>query len=377
MKLQEYQGKELFRAVGMPVPPGDPAATVDEAVAIAERIGYPVVIKAQVLVGGRGKAGGVKLAHTVDEVRQHAGAILGMDIKGLTVQKVLVAQALDLAEEYYAAITLDRDARRHVVIVSAAGGMDIEEVAEKTPEKITKYWIDPVIGFPPYAAREVCFAAGFGTDVAPAAAVILQKLWQAYVRYDASLAEINPLAVTADRKVWALDCKFIIDENALYRQNVTAEGETDATDPLEKLGKERGLNYVRLDDGNIGIIGNGAGLVMSTMDAVRDAGGRPADFLDIGGGAKAEVVANSLDLVLQDPNVKGVLINVFGGITRCDEVARGLMEGIKRTNPQVPLVVRLEGTAAAEGRALLAESGLPFAKGLREAAELIVHKSLG
>lgn len=376
MKLQEYQGKELFRAVGIPVPPGEVATTPEQAAEIAGRLGWPVVIKSQVLVGGRGKAGGVKLANNAEEALAKSTAILGMDIKGLTVEKILITQAVDIEAEYYVAITLDRDVRRDVVIVSAAGGMDIEEVAEKTPEKIIKHWIDPAIGLPAWLARDICFRAGFDQEAATKAAAMIVKCYTAYVKYDATLAEINPLVVTPKKEVWAVDCKFIIDDNALFRQKVTAEGETDATDPLEKIAQAKHINYVRLDDGNIGIIGNGAGLVMSTMDAVRDAGGRPADFLDIGGGAKAEVVANSLDLVLQDPNVKGVLINVFGGITRCDEVAKGLMEGIKRTNPQVPLVVRLEGTAAAEGQALLAESGLPFAKGLREAAEMIVAKSL-
>ncbi|MEO7994701.1 MAG: ADP-forming succinate--CoA ligase subunit beta [bacterium] len=376
MKLQEYQGKELFRAAGLPVPAGEVATTVDEAVAIANKLGYPVVVKAQVLVGGRGKAGGVKLAHSEAEAREKATAILGMDIKGLKVEKILITTALDIKSEYYAAITLDRDKRRDVVMVSAAGGMDIEEVAATTPEKIVKYWIDPAVGFPSYAARDLAFRAGFDPAVAVKAAKMLVQLYQAYIKYDASLCEINPLLVTPTDEAWAADCKFIIDDNALFRQKVTAEGETDATDPIEKLAQSRHLNYVRLEDGNIGIIGNGAGLVMSTMDAVRDAGGRPADFLDIGGGAKAEAVALSLDTVLQDSNVKGVLINVFGGITRCDEVAKGILEGIARCNPKVPLVVRLEGTASAEGLAILADSGLPFAKGLREAAELIVQKSL-
>ena len=376
MKLQEYQGKELFKAVGLPVPDGDVATTPEKAVELAESYGYPVVIKSQVLVGGRGKAGGVKLADNADEVREKAGAILGMDIKGLTVEKVLVTKAVDIESEYYCAITLDRDARRNVVIVSSAGGMDIEEVAEKTPDKIVKHWIDPSEGFPAWAARDIAFRAGFEPKLANKVAGMMLKLYTAYQKFDATLAEINPLVITTDKQVWAVDCKFIIDDNASFRVNVTAEGETDATDPLEVLAHERGLNYVRLEDGNIGIIGNGAGLVMSTMDAVRDAGGRPADFLDIGGGAKAEVVSQSLDLVLQDPNVKGVLFNIFGGITRGDEVARGLLEGIKQTNPQVPLVVRLEGTASAEGREILSESGLPFAKGLKEAAEMIVAKSL-
>ena len=376
MKIQEHHARDIFLKYGLPVPESEIALTPLDAKNIAKRIGFPVVIKAQVLVGGRGKAGGVKIAKDSDEAFQKADEILGMDIKGLTVEKVLIAPAVDIEKEYYIGITLDRDAKKHVIIVSSAGGVNIEEVAEKTPEKIGKVWIDPKYGLHPYQLRNVLFGAGFEPKVAIKAAGILMKLYKAVIDLDMSLVEINPLVLTKEGEILAIDAKINFDDSGVYRHPSLKElKESEDTDPIEIEAHARGLTYVRLPDGNVGIIGNGAGLVMATMDEVKRAGqgiAKPANFLDIGGGAKAEVVKDSLEVVLMDPNVKSVLINVFGGITRCDEVAKGLLQAIEGIELRVPVVIRLAGTNWQEGKKILEGSRLTPVESLEEATEKIV-----
>ena len=377
MKIHEHHARELFRRYGIPVPPDGVASSPDDAVSIAERLGYPAVIKAQVLVGGRGKAGGVKIASNGDEVREKASSILGMQIKGLVVEKVLVAKAVDIAREYYIGITLDHDRRQHVVIASPAGGVDIEQVAEETPEKIGKVWVNPAYGLRQYEVRKMLFEVGFEPTVAPKAADIAVKLYKCVVGLDCSLAEINPLVLTSDGQILAIDAKINLDDNGLYRHpELEALRESEDTDPLEREAHRRGLTYVRLEGGNVGIIGNGAGLVMATMDEVKRLGkgvAKPANFLDIGGGAKADVVKNALEVVLMDPNVKAVLINVFGGITRCDEVARGVLEAISGVELKVPVMIRLAGTNVKEGKELLAGSPLYITDDLESAASKIIE----
>jgi len=377
VKIHEYHAREIFRRYGLPVPPDGVAVTPDEAQALAEKLGCPAVIKAQVLVGGRGKAGGVKLADSPAEAREKASEILGMKIKGLTVEKVLVAKAVDIAREYYVGVTLDRDRKQHVAIASPAGGVDIEQVAEETPEKIGKVWIDPAWGLHLHEARRMLFEVGFEPQVASKAADILQKLYKLVIDLDCSLVEVNPLVLTPDEKVLAIDAKVNFDDNGLYRHPELKElRESEDTDPIEREAHNRGLTYVRLEGGNVGIIGNGAGLVMATMDEVKRFGkgiAMPANFLDIGGGAKADVVKNALEVVLMDPNVKAVLINVFGGITRCDEVARGVLEAIKGVAIRVPVIIRLAGTNAKEGRELIAGSPLHTAESLEDTADRIVE----
>ena len=380
MKLQEYQAKELLAKYGVPVPKGQVATTPEEVFAAANALGGTAVVKAQVLAGGRGKAGGVKVAKSADEARDFAASILGKELyfeqaKGnLKIDAVLVEQVLPIAKEYYIGITTDRATQRNVFIVSSQGGMDIEEVAHNHPDAIGRLPVDPFLGVRDFAIRQVATEGGIPASELAALAPFLKSLYTAYVENDASLAEINPLVVTADGTFIAGDAKMVIDDNALFRHADLAKfGETsEETDDYEKEARRRGINnYVHLN-GNVGIIGNGAGLVMTTMDEVKRAGGEPADFLDIGGGAKAETVKNSLDLVLSDPNVKGVLINIFGGITRGDEVARGIIEGTKMLNVQVPIVVRLAGTNAEEGLALLKETDLLPAATMQEAAQKIV-----
>lgn len=377
MKIHEFQAREIFRKYGIPVPPDGVATTPEEARILAEKLGLPVVIKAQVLVGGRGKAGGVKLASSADEAFEKAGLILGMKLKGLPVEKVLIAPAVDILKEYYIGITIDRDRKQYVVIVSPAGGVDIEQVAEETPEKIGKAWIDPAWGFHQYEARKLLFDIGFEGEVAGKAAEILQKLFNLVTSLDCSLAEVNPLVLTTDGQVLAIDAKINFDDNGLFRHpEVASMRESEDTDPLEREAHNRGLTYVRLEGGNVGIIGNGAGLVMSTMDEVKRFGkgkAQPANFLDIGGGAKADVVRNALEVVLMDENVKAVLINVFGGITRCDEVAKGLLEAIEGIELKVPVVVRLEGTNASKGREMIMGSRFYTAESLEDTAERIVE----
>jgi succinyl-CoA synthetase beta subunit len=359
MDLLEYQGKQLFRKHGVPTPEGRHAAGVPEAVEAAEALGYPVVVKAQVQIGGRGKAGGIKLARDRAEAEAHAEAILGMDIRGFTVHEVYVEKASGIDEEYYAAIVFDRSAKKPMAMFSRMGGMDVEEVAEKDPEAMRMLHVDPLVGFQDFHGRRLAFEAGIAADVIRPVGAMIGKLYEVFVREDATLVEVNPLLITKDREVVALDAKVTIDGSALYRHPDVAElRDVSAEDPQERMAKERGLTYVKLD-GNVGILGNGAGLVMSTLDVVAQAGGRPANFLDAGGGSKAEAIASAVEVILSDDKVTAVLFNIFGGITRCDEVARGLIEAFEQVKPEVPFVVRLDGTNDKEGRALLAEANLP------------------
>jgi succinyl-CoA synthetase beta subunit len=359
MDLLEYQGKQLFARHGVPVPKGAPASTVEQAVAAADEIGYPCVVKAQVLIGGRGKAGGIKLANDRREAEEHAQAILGMDIRGFTVHEVWIEHASDIAAEYYASIVFDRAAKKPLVLLSTQGGMDIEEVAEHDPHAIAKLHVDPLLGFQDFHARRLAFEAGVEADVIRGVGTLLTKLYDAFVAEEAMLVEVNPMIVTAYRSVAALDAKVTLDDNALFRHASNAElRDVSGEDPQERMARERGLTYVKLD-GNVGILGNGAGLVMSTLDVVAQAGGAPANFLDAGGGAKAEEITSAVEVILSNDNVTAVLFNIFGGITRCDEVARGLIEAFAQIKPGVPFVVRLDGTNDKEGRALLADADLP------------------
>jgi succinyl-CoA synthetase beta subunit len=359
MDLLEYQGKQLFARHGIPVPDGRPATSVAEAVAAAEEIGYPCVVKAQVQIGGRGKAGGIKVAKDRTEAEEHATAILGMDIRGLTVHEVWVEKASDIAAEYYASIVFDRSAKAPLVMLSTQGGMDIEEVADTNPEAIARLHVDPLLGFQDFHGRRLAFEAGVDADVVRPIGAMLAKLYDAFIGEEATLVEVNPLIVTADRDVAALDAKVTLDDNSLYRHpDNAALRNPSGEDPQEQMAKERGLTYVKLD-GNIGILGNGAGLVMSTLDVVTLAGGAPANFLDAGGGSRAEAITSAVEVILSNPKVTAVLFNIFGGITRCDEVAKGLIEAFAQIKPTVPFVVRLDGTNDVEGRRLLAEANLP------------------
>ncbi len=377
MKIHEYQAKQLLARYGIPVPPGEVASTPEEVEEIAQRLGGPVVVKAQVHVGGRGKAGGIQRAEAPSKARAVAEQILGKPLKGLVVRKVLVEKALSIQQEYYLGITLDRSARRDVIMVSTMGGIDIEEVAETHPEAIAKVWIDPALGLCDFQIRELVYDANIPKEIASSATQFLKALYQCYTEIDANLAEINPLVVTPHQEVIAADAKIILDDNALFRHPDLLEWrEESEEDPLEAEAHKRGLQYVHLG-GEIGIIGNGAGLVMATLDEVKRAGGNPANFLDIGGGARAELVANALEMVLKDPQVKGVLFNVFGGITRCDEVARGIIEATSQREINVPIVVRLVGTNEAEGRALLQNTSLIPAETMEEAAQKIVALAKG
>jgi len=354
MRLHEYQAKEVFADAGLPTPASALATTVDEAVERAEEIGYPVAIKAQVHVGGRGKAGGIKLAESEAEAREAAEDILGMDLKGYTVERVLVEEAVDFVNELYVGVTMDRGEGKPVAMVSTKGGVNIEEVAEETPEAIAREHIDPAFGMHPYQARKVVYDAGVPKEFARDVASVLTTLYDLWEDSDASDTEINPLMITSDDEVVAADAVMNIDEDALFRHPDLAEMEDEAAgDELEAKANEYGFDYVRLD-GNVGIIGNGAGLVMTTLDLVDYYGGEPANFLDIGGGAKAERVANALDMVFSDENVDAVVFNIFGGITRGDEVAKGINEALGRFDEiPKPVVVRLAGTNAAEGREIL------------------------
>ncbi|MGN6170039.1 MAG: ADP-forming succinate--CoA ligase subunit beta [Solirubrobacteraceae bacterium] len=364
MDLLEYQGKQLFARHGVPVPSGRPARTVDEAVAAADEIGYPCAIKAQVQIGGRGKAGGIKLAHDEAEARMHAAAILGMDIRGLKVHELWVERASKIDAEYYASVIFDRSEKAPLVMLSTKGGMDIEQVAEEDPEAIARLHIDPLVGFQDFQGRRLCFEAGVDPDVVRAVGAMLAKLYGVFIVEDATLVEVNPLIVTpagegdGKRSVVALDAKVTLDDNALFRHPENAGlRDLSAEDPQELMAKERGLTYVKLD-GDIGILGNGAGLVMSTLDVVAQAGGSPANFLDAGGGSKAEAITSAVEVILSNPKVKAVLFNIFGGITRGDEVAKGLIEAFAQVKPEVPFVVRLDGTNDEEGRRLLSEANL-------------------
>jgi succinyl-CoA synthetase beta subunit len=354
MDLFEYQGKQYFARYGIPASPGGVADTVDEALAIAERVGYPVVVKAQVKVGGRGKAGGVKLANNADEVREHASNILGLDIKGHVVKRLWIERSSDIQKEYYASFTLDRQNKSHLGMLSAQGGVEIEVVAEENPDAIAMLQVDPVRGLDVETARRWVAEAELDDVAREQAAELLVKLYDCYVRGDCDLAEINPLILTVDNKVHALDAKVTLDENASFRHPEWEEYRADEfEDPREKMAKEKGLNYIGLD-GTVGIIANGAGLAMSTLDVVNQVGGTAANFLDIGGGANADVMAAALEVINADPKVKSIFVNIFGGITRVDDVANGVLEALQRVKINSPIVLRLDGTNAIEGRAILA-----------------------
>jgi succinyl-CoA synthetase beta subunit len=384
LNLQEFQAKQLFGRFGIPVPQGEVATTPDEAAAIAARLGGPVVIKSQVLVGGRGKAGGIKLAKTPDEARAVAGRILGMSIKGLTVKKVLVDPAADIQKELYLSFVLDRARRRVVLMASSEGGVDIEEVAARTPEKILTVPVDPCLGLKEYQARDLGVGIGLPKEQWGLFAKICQGLYDCYLGCDASLAEINPLAVVCDPALAggagtlkALDGKMVLDDSALFRHpELVAMRDEDDETPEEREARLNGLSYVKLD-GQIGCMVNGAGLAMATMDIIKFYGGAPANFLDVGGGAKSDKVAAALRIILSDPNVKAILFNIFGGITRCDEVARGILTALEEVPTRAPMVVRLVGTNYAEGRAILAEAKMATAETLAEAAQKAVAAAKG
>ena len=373
MKLHEYQAKQVLARAGIAVPEGHLAKTPEEAESAAKALGLPVVVKAQVQIGGRGKAGAIKLARTVDEARAHAKAIIGMDVRGLRCEKVYVERAAKIAKELYLGVTLDRDRRRPVVMLSTVGGMEIEEVAEATPEKIARSWPNPLLGMQPFEARALVFAAGVPLEQRDAVAEIAQKLYGVYVSADATLVEINPLFIQEDGSVLAGDAKLDVDDNALYRQReLSLLKEIGKDEEAEEKARLLGFSFVQLD-GTVGIIGNGAGLVMGTLDAVRNAGGHAANFLDVGGGAKESVVKSALEIVLANPRVKSVMINIFGGITRGDEVAKGILAVIAQEKPRVPLVIRLSGTAAEEGRQLLRGAPLVSRETMDDAAEEAVR----
>ena len=357
MDLHEYQGKELFRRFGIPVSEGLLATSPAEARAAAEKLGGPVVVKAQVLIGGRGKAGGIKLASSPDEAEARAGEILGMDIRGHTVGKVWIEQASDIAREYYLSLTFDRSAKKPLFMFTTQGGMDIEEVAATNPSALVKLHVDPLEGCHPWHARRLVYAAGVEdpSEQKQIAAIVL-KLYDAFVGADAMLCEINPLIVTPEGEVRALDSKFTVDDNALYRHADIAEmRDVAGADPLEVLAREKGVTYVKLD-GEVGVLGNGAGLSMSTVDVVTFAGGRPANFCDLGGGGDAQGVVDALEVITRDEQVRSIFFNIFGGITRCDEVARGILQAVEQMGLELPIVVRLDGTNAEEGRRILGEA---------------------
>ena len=377
MKLHEYQSKQIFAKYGIPIPKGRVAATASEARAIAEELGGRVVIKSQVLVGGRGKAGGIKLAKNPQEAEELATQILGIEIKGLPVRKVLVDEAANISKEIYLGITNDRAARKPVMMCSAAGGVEIEEVARQTPEKIIKIHIDPLLGLRDYQARNIAAAIDLPRDHWRTFSVIANGLWLAYCDCDATLAEINPLVITGDNHLLALDGKMLIDDNALFRHTDLAEmRDLDAEVTSEIEARKYGLSFIKLD-GSIGCMVNGAGLAMTTMDIIKLFGGEPANFLDIGGGAGSDKVAAAMRIILADANVKAVLFNIFGGITRCDEVARGVLAAMEDVKPKVPMVVRLVGTNAEEGRKLLANANMITAETLADAAKKAVAAAKG
>jgi len=372
MKIHEYQAKDIFAAAGMSVPRGRVATTAAEARAIAEEIKGTVVVKAQVHVGGRGKAGGVKLARTPAEAEQHASAILGMDIKGLTVKKVLVAEAVEIASEAYVGVVMDRSIRRPVLIVSAAGGMDIEEVARRFPEKIVKLPLDPLLPFQAFQARRVAFAVYDTPGVIQQAADIIGRLVGVFWQHDCSLVEINPLVVTPGDKVLAVDAKINFDDNAAWRHPEWEQmRDPDSELPAEVEAKANDLSFVKLD-GTIGCVVNGAGLAMATMDMVKRFGAEPANFLDIGGSSSPEKVMAAMRIILRDPSVRSILFNIFGGITRCDDVARGIVQAVKQLKPKVPIVVRLTGTNEREARVILEEIHLAVAPGM----EAVVQQAI-
>ena len=382
MDLLEYQGKQLFAQQGVPVPEGRHAATVDAAVEAVEEVGYPCVIKAQVQIGGRGKAGGIKIAENADEARAHAEAILGMDITGphgegpFKVHELWVEVASKIDAEYYASIILDRSEKKLLAMLSTMGGMNVEEIAEKDPKALVKRHVEPDQGFGPEQATQLASDARVDEDAREKTAAMMVKLHDAFNQLDATLIEVNPLVVTADREVVALDSKTTIDNSALFRhEEIAAFEDGAAEDPQEAMAKEKGLTYVKLD-GDIGILGNGAGLCMSTLDVVAQAGGEPANFLDAGGGSKADAIIDALEVITSDPKVVALLFNIFGGITRCDEIAKGIIEASRQIEIKVPLVVRLDGTNSEEGLGLLADADLPnlhVEKTMIGAAEKVVE----
>ena len=359
MDLYEYQGKQLFALYGIPVSDGRFVTSPEEARAAAEEIGGEVVVKAQVLTGGRGKAGGIKLAASPDEAEARAREILGLDIRGHVVSKLWIESASEIAKEYYLSITFDRGAKKPLFMFTTQGGVDIEEVAATSPDALVRLHVDPLEGFQPYQARRLVYGAGVeDPGEQKQIAAIVGKLYEAFVGTDAILCEINPLIVTPDGVVKALDSKFTVDDNALYKHPEVAEmRDVAAADPLEALAREKGVTYVKLD-GEVGILGNGAGLVMSTLDVIALAGGRPANFCDLGGGGDAQGVVDALEVIIRDEQVKSIFFNIFGGITRCDEVARGILAALERLTIAHPIVVRLDGTNAEEGRKILAEAGI-------------------
>ena len=360
MDLHEYQGKQLFKQFGIPVSEGRLAATPEEARKAAEEIGGQVVVKAQVLTGGRGKAGGVKLAEDPADAEQKAKEIIGLDIRGHVVERVWIESASDIAKEYYLSITFDRGVKQPLFMFTTQGGVEIEEVAANDPDALVRLHVDPLEGFQPWVARRLVYGAGVeDPGEQKQIASIIEKLYRCFVESDAMLTEINPLIVTPDGEVKALDSKFTVDDSALYRHPDIAEfRDTSAADPFEAFAREKGVVYVKLD-GDVGICGNGAGLSMSTVDVVVVAGGRPANFCDLGGGGNAEGVVDALEVITRDPQVKSVLFNIFGGITRGDEVARGILEALEKMGITIPIVVRLDGTNAEEGRKILAEAAKP------------------
>jgi succinyl-CoA synthetase beta subunit len=358
--LYEYQGKQLFARFGIPVSEGRLAASHAEARAAAQELGGPVVVKAQVLTGGRGKAGGIKVAASPEEAEARAREILGMDIRGHVVRRLWIEKASDIAKEYYLSVTFDRGEKKPLFMLTTQGGVDIEEVAAKTPEALARLHVDPLVGFQPFQARWLCFAAGIAdADERAQVAAIVERLYRAFVECEAMLCEVNPLVVTTAGEVRALDSKFTVDDNALFRHSDLAEmRDLEAVPAEERHAKEKGVTYVKLD-GDVGILGNGAGLVMSTLDVIAQVGGRPANFCDLGGGGDAQGVVDALEVITADPQVRAIFFNVFGGITRCDEVARGILEALSRMAIASPIVVRLDGTNAALGRRLLAEAAPP------------------
>jgi len=381
MKIHEYQAKEILRKYNVPVPEGMVAYTVDEAVSVAEKLGGKVwVVKAQIHAGGRGKGGGVKVAKSLDEVREYANQILGMNLvthqtgpEGKLVKRLLIEQGINIETELYLGITLDRASSKNVIMVSTEGGMEIEKVAAETPKKIIKEAIDPTVGIQAYQARKLAFGLGLKGDQLKNAVKFIMALYKAYEATDSSLAEINPLVVTKEGSVIALDAKMNFDDNALFRHpDIIEYRDYDEEEPLEIEASKYNLNYIKLD-GNVGCMVNGAGLAMATMDIIKLAGGEPANFLDVGGGANKETVANGFKIILTDKNVKAILINIFGGIVRCDRVAQGVIDAVKEINVKVPIVVRLEGTNAEEAGVLLNKSGLEFevAQSLQDAAQKV------
>lgn len=359
MDLFEYQGKELFRRWGVPVPEGRVARTPEEAAEEAVSLGGRVVVKAQVLTGGRGKAGGIRLADDAEAAGKAAAAILGMDIRGHRVERVLVERASEIRAEYYAAVTLDRAAKKHLFMVSSKGGVDIEEVAAAEPEAIARVHVDPLLGLQAFQVNQLVFLSGLDPEARKGAQPLLAKMYRLFVEADATLVEVNPLILTKAGDVIALDSKVSLDDSAFFRHPEFEElREVLAADPQERMAKERGLNFIKLE-GEIGIVGNGAGLVMSTLDLVAQAGGRAANFLDVGGGAGEELLSNALEVVLSDRSLGSVLVNIFGGITRCDLVAKGIVDALGRLDVRAPVIVRLDGTNAEEGRQILAEANHP------------------